>query len=582
MIPSQLIEDIRNKADIVKVVSEYVALKKRGKNYLGSCPFHSEKDPSFTVSPEKQIFHCFGCGEGGNAFAFLMKIENIGFIEAVEELGSKVNVAVPKTINRGPSKNDKDKYFQIMSLAAKHFADNLESPAAKAVQEYLKQRNISDTTIKQFGLGFALPGWDNLFKYLVAKGAAPENIVKAGLILRRENSSGYYDRFRNRLIFPIANHRGQVVAFGGRTLGEDNPKYLNSPDTPIYHKGETLFGLNLTKNEIKKSRTAVLVEGNFDLITPFQAGVSNIVASMGTALTVSQCKLLARHCDTIVLAFDADIAGGIAAERSVELMRSQGLKVKVASLTGGKDPDEIINKHGAQTFNKILDSSLPFLEFKIKRIFSRYNLNEIEARAKAFREVAAVLSQAKDSFVQNEYAKLAARELKTTPENIMAEVKRLGHYQGAKSKNLRRITAKPSSKVLEAEKSIITLASQDTGALATVKEKLSVEDFNSLEAKAIAGLMLTVDFEDSSKLGHFLLDNLPDEAAKKQLAALLVSDHLPRDRKDEILDDCITVLKNARVMAKIEDIKQKIKAAEAAGESQKAAELLSALKSEIS
>ncbi|MBU1026449.1 MAG: DNA primase, partial [Candidatus Margulisbacteria bacterium] len=422
MIPSQLIEDIRNKADIVKVVSEYVPLKKRGKNYLGSCPFHSEKDPSFTVSPEKQIFHCFGCGEGGNAFAFLMKIENISFTEAVSELGSKVGVAVPKTANRGPTKSDKDKYFQIMTLAAQHFADNLKSPAAKGVQEYLRQRNISDTTIKQFGLGFALPGWDNLFKHLVAKGAAPENIVKSGLILRRENSSGYYDRFRNRLIFPIANHRGQVVAFGGRTLGEDNPKYLNSPDTPIYHKGETLFGLHLTKNEIKKNRTAVLVEGNFDLITPFQGGINNIVASMGTALTIYQCKLLARHCDTIVLAFDADVAGGLAAERSVELMRNQGLKVKVANLTGGKDPDEIIIKHGIEAFKKILDSSLPFLEFKIKRIFSRYNLNEIEARAKALKEVAAALSQSKDQFVQNEYAKLAAAGLKTTPENIMAEV----------------------------------------------------------------------------------------------------------------------------------------------------------------
>lgn len=580
MIPKEIIEEIRNKSDIVKVISEYVQLRKRGKNYLGLCPFHSEKDPSFTVSPEKQFFHCFGCNEGGNAFAFIMKMENIGFAEAVEELGAKIGVVVPKATRSGPTKNLKDKLYKIMEIASKYYQDSVND----TVRTYLTKRKITEATRKTFQLGYAPQGWDNLFKHLVSRGVDPKLIEKTGLILARENKSGYYDRFRNRLIFSIMDQRGRTVAFGGRALGDEEPKYLNSPDTAIYHKGGTLFGLNLSKNYIKQSKTAIMVEGNFDLITPYQAGITNIVATMGTALTAQQCKLLARYCDTVIVAYDADSAGGIAAERSVELLRNQGLRVAVASLAGAKDPDELIINQGLETFKECLDTALPFVEFKIKRILLRHNIAEIESKARALREVAAILSQEQDSFIQKEYAKVAADLLRTDIDTILTEIKRKSQYPGTSRTYLaRKIPEKPAAKTAQAERNIIALASQNLEALNQIKTQLTIEDFLLPETKAIAALIFSWEFEAGQNLAHVLMENLADENAKKFLSRLLVSDHLSQeDKVDEILNDCLAVIKKTRQKNKIESIKLAIKEAEKSGKTDEVAKLLFALKSEIS
>ncbi|MFC1511013.1 DNA primase [Candidatus Margulisiibacteriota bacterium] len=580
MIPNEKIDEIREKTDIVKVVSEYVNLRKRGKNYLGLCPFHSEKDASFTVSPEKQIFHCFGCNQGGNAFVFLMKIENISFVEAVAELGAKVNVPLPAISRSSSSKGDKDKLYKAVELAAKYFQDNI-SPAA---QNYLKQRNISDKTKKQFGLGFAPAGWDNLFQHLISRGVSPETMIRAGLALPREEKGGCYDRFRNRLIFTITDHRGRAVAFGGRSLGNEEPKYLNSADTPIYHKSEVLFGLSLARDEIKRQKTAVLVEGYFDLITPFQAGLTNITASLGTALTELQSKLLARFCETVVLAFDADSAGGIAAERSIDLLRKHGLKVKVAQLSGGKDPDEIINKRGVEAFKKCLESALPYIEFKFNRILARHNPAEIESRAKALREITGILSRENDEFIQKEYAKLFASRLKTDVDTIMAEIKRNQHYGPATGKNLTRVTEKPNSKISEAERTLIALAVQNQGLLKILRPQIQASDFSLPEAQAILNLLLTAEIKGDINLSHYLLENLGDEPAKKFLSHLMLSKDLPEsdDQREKILADCLGVIKDKHREDKRQAIKMEIQAAEQAGQTDKVAELLMSIKSEIS
>ena len=583
MIPSEIIEEIRNKSDIVKVISDYVKLKKRGKNYVGLCPFHAEKDPSFTVSFEKQLFHCFGCNEGGNIFAFLMKAENIGFAEAVEELGGRLGIAVPKPSAGGVSRGEKDKLYQVMLMATRFFRECLEGAAGAAARSYLKERGILEKTVSLFELGFAPQGWDNLFKHLVSRGVAPALIERAGLILPREGKNGYYDRFRSRLIFPVLDPRGRAVALVGRALGNEEPKYLNSPDTPIYHKGETLYGLNLSKEQIRKSKGAIMVEGNFDLITPIQAGFTNSVATLGTALTASQCKLLSRYCDTIILAYDADAAGGTAAERSVELMRDQGLKVKVAQLVGGKDPDEVIRRQGKEAFEKCIASALPFLEFKIRRVLLRHNLNEIEARAKALREVAGVLAREKDAFVQKEYAKLAAPLLKLDLDTLLAEIKRFHHYPRGGQGSLRRTTEKPNSKVIEAEKNLIALATQSREALELLKAEMGIDDFSLPEARAIAELLFAADLKEGVDPAHFLLDNLPNENAHKFLSRLLVSGHLEaQGKQEEILRDCVKVVKSERLRTKIEALKLEIREAEKSGEAEKAAELLSLLRSEIS
>lgn len=583
MIPANIIEEIRNKADIVKIISEYVQIRKRGKNHIGLCPFHSEKDGSFTVSPEKNLWHCFGCNEGGNIFSFVMKIENIGFAEAVEELGVKVGVMVPKQTSRGPGKGQKDALYPIMSLAAKFFHATLLSEAGQAARDYLKSRGITEETAKTFGLGYAPDAWDELFNHLIGRGVSPEAVEKTGLSLKREGKAGYYDRFRNRLLFPIIDQRGRVIAFGGRALGDQEPKYLNSPDTIIFHKSETLFGLNLAKDAIKKEKFAVLVEGNFDVVTPYQAGIQNIVATCGTALTNAQCKLLARFCDTIVLAFDADAAGGTAAERSVELMRNAGLKVKVAQISSGKDPDELVRKEGRDALEQNIVDALPYHEFKIRRIAARHNVKDIESKARAIKEAAQLLAQEKDEFVQQEYAKVAAFILKTDNDTISTEIKRNRHYITKNVKQQNRITEKPSSKTEEAEKNLIILATLNQKALSTVKEHMVIEDFRLPDTRAIAELLLSAELKEPDNITDFLMDNLPEESTKKFLSRLLLSDHLSQaENNEEVLQDCIQVIRRERLKQKIDGLKLEIKEAEKSGETERVAELLSVLKSEIS
>ena len=581
MIPSQTIEEIRNKSDIVAVVSGYVRLRKTGKNYVGLCPFHSEKTGSFTVSPDKQLFHCFGCGEGGNVFSFIMKIESLSFIEAAEELGGKIGIAVEKPSAASvASKLSKEKSYDAVLLAAKFYRKCYAEDAGKAAREYVEQRGISEETAKIFGLGFAPEGWDNLFKHLIARGVDPKVIEQAGLTLPREEKDGFYDRFRNRLMFPVFDARGRVVAFSGRAVKNEEPKYLNSPDTPVYHKGETVFGLSLTKDAIKEEKLAVLVEGNVDVVSVYQAGIKNVAAPLGTALTPLQCKLLARFADTIVLAFDADAAGEAATERSIEILRDQGLKVKIAEIKGAKDPDELIRKEGASAFSAAIDSALPALEFKIKRTLSRHNLSEIEARSRALSEIAGLLSREKDAFVQNEYAKLAALPLKVEAETILAAVKRQSYYQRGGEKNLRRMTEKPVSKVLEAENMLIALAVQNKEFLEQLKKALRAEDFTYPETKLIAEVLFAVEAQSNENLPHFLLENLPEESAKKLLAKILLN-AAPAEA-EQVLDDCIKTLKAEKTRGKIEALKVELKAAESAGRAMRAAELLTALKTEIS
>jgi DNA primase len=576
LIPREKIDEIRDKSDIVNVISEYVSLKKRGRNYLGLCPFHSEKDASFTVSPEKQLFHCFGCGEGGNVFAFLMKIENLGFAEAVAELGSKVGIVIERAATAGTSKTDKDKLYDVLSLAGKFFIQCLEEDPGKDAREYLKQRGIKEETAKAFMLGFAPGGWDHLFKHLLSRGAAPKSIEIAGLTLPRENQDGYYDRFRNRLIFPVCDTRGRVIAFSGRALDGKEPKYLNSPDTPVYRKGETIFGLHLTKDPIKKEKAAVLVEGNLDLLTAYQAGIAHVAAPLGTALTASQCKLLSRFTDTVVLAFDSDAAGELAAERCAELLRSQGLKVKIAVIRGAKDPDELIQKAGADAFKKTIASALPFLEFKIRRAIARNNPAEIEGRSQALREIADILTAEKDSFTQGEYAKLAARLLNIDPETILSETKRVAYYRQRTGKDLRRYTEKPLSGLAEAEKYLLALATQDKTVLEKMKEQLTPEDFVSPEGKKVAGLLLAGEAGEM----HFILENLADESARNFLAGALLGANLENAQK--ATEDCISVIKAERTKNRVGELRSKLLEAEKAGETQKAAEFLAALKGEIS
>jgi DNA primase len=364
------IEEIKSRVDIVELVSEYVTLKKAGRNYSGLCPFHQEKTPSFTVNREKQIFYCFGCGQGGNAITFLMKIANKTFPEAIKDLAEKTGVILPLRLigNEGREKDTLREGISSLNLrAAQQFARNLYSSAGKVARDYLQNRGITEETVKQFRLGYAPDTWRSLTDFINGGGASLKLAEQAGLIIAGKEGS-YYDRFRGRLIFPIENVFGEIVAFGGRILEKGEPKYLNSPESPVYIKGRNLYGLQKTKEEIRKKRFALIVEGYFDLISLWNAGIGNVVATLGTALTRDHLELLRRYTVEVVALFDPDEAGRKALDRSLELFLGMSMRAKALVLPGGLDPDDYVKKFGKDKLEELIADAQPLSDYYIENV----------------------------------------------------------------------------------------------------------------------------------------------------------------------------------------------------------------------
>jgi DNA primase len=569
MILSSTIDDIRNKSDILQIVGEYVPLKKRGKNYIGLCPFHSEKTPSFTVSPEKQIFHCFGCNEGGNVFAFLMKIENISFAEAVELLGERLGIAVKKSVTSPALQSEKDRYIGIMELAQRFFRENLEGSEGEIAREYLKKRGLNEASIKAFDLGYSSNKWDSLLNFLFKKGVAQKDMEKLGLIIERTDKSGFYDRFRGRLMFPIIDPRDRVIGFGGRVIPtgtgtDEEAKYINSPDSPIYNKGYSIYGVNVTKDEIKKIRTAVLVEGNVDLITCWQYGIKNVVCPLGTALTSNQAKIIHRFADNVIIAFDRDNAGNAATARSVEILKDEGLGVKVSRYEGGKDPDEALQSKGADGFINSLKEAVPWMEYMITNTLSKYNLKEIESRAKAAAAVSSLIAQEKDDLTQKEYIKLAANKLGFGVDEISSEVKRHGFYaKKGGEMSLKRTVEKPSLKIEKAEECLIKLSVNNKEIMDLFKRSITWQEFTGKNTKMIAELLQSTDI-DTKDVAHFMLENLPDEDSKKSLSKIIMNDY-PATNMEKVAQDCLNTIKAHHLKSKMESLRGEIVAAEKEG-----------------
>ena len=393
-IDDDTIERVRSSNNIVDIVSEYLTLKRTGSNYVGICPFHSEKTPSFTVSDTKQFYHCFGCGEGGDVISFIMKKENLSFPEAVKFLADKAGIPLKeKEFKKNKElENKKAKLYEINREAARYFYKNLK--ANNQALFYLKQRAIDKRTATVFGLGFADRSWDSLYSYLTRKGYKEADIEKAGLIIKKKGKDGYYDRFRNRIIFPIIDTRGRVIAFGGRVIDSSNPKYLNSPETPVFSKGNNLFGLNILRkhSNIKK---VVLVEGYMDVISLYSRGIDYTLASLGTAFTEQQAKYLKRYGDEVYLCYDSDVAGLKATDKALEILKKEGINAKVLPLPSGKDPDDFIKEEGKEKFEQLFDSSLSYIDFKIYFYKKQYNLNNLDEKIKFTKNVAKFLKRIK-------------------------------------------------------------------------------------------------------------------------------------------------------------------------------------------
>jgi len=551
--PPELIDQIRDATDIVDLISQYVPLKKKGKNYLGLCPFHAEKGPSFNVSPDKQMYYCFGCGEGGNAISFLMKHEKLSFPESVKLLARRANIPLPKRTVDKQKAETLDKLYYANQAANEYFVKNYyrETPG-RGARQYLKKRGFNYDTLKLFSLGFAPPDWEGLIRFAQTKGIEPEVLSQAGLAVARAEDSGFYDRFRNRITFPIFSLSEKIVGFGGRVLEDkDEPKYLNSPETPIYQKGKILYGLHLSKDEIRQKGSVVLVEGYVDLITLYQTGIKNVVASSGTAFTSDQARLLSRYAQKVYLFFDADSAGQSATFRSVDLLFSEGIEVLVVSLEEG-DPDSYARKFGKEAVEQKIQQARSFIDFKYESLgkdFSQLSLREQES---VIRDLAETAKRITDDLRRNLFIKKIAETFKIDEAPILRLMgKKTLSAIRRPSTSLKTSPPSAASKPLnetlisgveKIERGILRLLMEDHKLLKTIPGKLESQDFSTSEHKEIFELIKAE--KKSSPAG--LIDKTENEKIRElivQIASidlgpaepsLLLSDHLKALKKIKI------------------------------------------------
>src|SRR6266496_6638255 len=413
--PQTFIDDLRRQVDIVRVIQDYVSLKKKGANWMACCPFHKEKTPSFNVNPSKEMFFCFGCHKGGTVFNFVMEMERVSFPEAIKLVAEKSGVPLPKLIDDSrfeARRQEADDVIELNKWALEWWEQQLESSAeGRIARDYLKGREITEETRKTFRLGYAPDSWDALSIYLRQKGSSQDQIDRSGLVVKKEEG-GSYDRFRGRLVFPVMDIQGRPIAFGGRTLRNEDAKYINSPETTAYVKGRNLFGLNLTRDEIRKQGYAILVEGFFDLIVPYQFGIRNVAASLGTALTADQGKLLGRFARKVVVNYDGDRAGVQAAKKAIEILLAEDLEVKVLVLPENTDPDEFIRKFGVAEYQQRRAKAQPHIQFVIEQAVADRDLHRPAEKAEAVEEVLPYVRAVRNRIQKREYFDMAMDALR--------------------------------------------------------------------------------------------------------------------------------------------------------------------------
>lgn len=422
----EILDEIRSRNDIVSTISQYMTLKRKGRNYFGLCPFHNEKSPSFSVSPDKQIFHCFGCGVGGDVINFVKKIENIGFLDSVRLLAEKSGIQLPNDISKAEEENIKlkNRLYKINELAAKFYHENLYKPTSKIAQDYIKKRKLNNATLKSFLMGYASNSSKELLRYLKEQGFTEDELLASCLIGKSDR--GYYDKFRNRLMIPIRDERGRFIAFGGRVLDDSKPKYINSPENIVYSKGRNLFGLNVAREGIHGPlKRLLIVEGYMDAISLYQRGITNVVASLGTALTDSQGRLLRRNTEQVILGYDADGAGQQAIIRGMEILKSMDIDIRILQISGAKDPDEYVLKFGPEKMVKAMDEAISAIEFKIKVLRANLDLNNVNDKVKFLTEIAKILSNVDNNIEREVYIDRISKVYEISKNAIVSEVDKL-------------------------------------------------------------------------------------------------------------------------------------------------------------
>jgi DNA primase len=573
-IPDNILEDILSRVDIVEVILGYIPLKRAGRNFRALCPFHHEKTPSFMVSPERQIYHCFGCHESGNAFKFLMSYERMEFPEAVEMLAKKAGVILPSS--------DKEDYkntsltaglYKINELASVFFTYSLDTAFGENAKNYLRRRGIKDETIKLFQLGYASDRWDALLSHLRAKNISLSSIEKAGLILAKE-AGGYYDRFRNRLIFPIIDIKNRVLGFGARVLDNTLPKYINSPESPIYTKGKNLYGLNFSKEGIRETGFVVIVEGYLDFIIPFQAGLKNIVASLGTALTLEQARLIKRYTHNVVMVYDADAAGELATLRTLDIFIEEGIDVKVVSLPKGFDPDLFVREKGIADFKEKIEKAQNLFDYKIGVLKSRYNYKNIEGKAKVAQGMLETVNKFKNAVLKSEYIKKLAQELDIREEALLQEIKKIKDPRSYPDTIIKELPEKKTLGMNPTEKLLIKLMLEEKELIDTIKHQLEPADFRDERASRIVSIMFDLIEQGKTIEANLLTNYFNQEDITQIVCESVFLPEISEHDRESVVNDCIRRLKNEKLKLRRQNLHEQIKTAQTTGDEEKLNKLM--------
>ncbi|SCN21812.1 DNA primase [Clostridium sp. N3C] len=566
-IPDEIIQKVKNENDVVDIVSEVVRLKRSGRNYMGLCPFHKEKTPSFSVSPDKQIYKCFGCGETGNVFTFLMKYRNMDFIEAVKYLADRANIAIEYDDDKTRAfEQEKNRLYKLNVEAARFFYSNLVK--SKKAQEYFRARGISVSTMKRFGLGFAPDSWHSLHNALKAKGYTELDMLNLGLIIKSEKGN-MYDRFRNRVIFPVFDYSGRVIGFGGRVLDDSKPKYLNSPESLIFQKGVNLYGLNFAlKNN--KDRTFIIVEGYMDCISLHQYGITNVVASLGTALTERQAKLLRRYADKIIMSYDADGAGQAATIRGMEVLRKEGLDVRILTIPSGKDPDEFIRANGKEAFLRLIDNALPLLDYKIKKAAEGVNFNDSEEVIKYIKKVTDVLAEL-NPVEKDVYIKKISQDTGIKEQAIYDLLKGQLNNGSDEANSMNTIPSFGQKLYVEpahikAERNLLKLMSINDECCKYIIENLSKDMFIMEGHKKIFDLIVEGKNNEVTDLNKYVEDRCDDAESSKEWVEISDLELIEDDYENkQLIIDYIDEIKRYQLENSKKQIIEKIRECEAKG-----------------
>jgi DNA primase len=572
------LDDLKRQADIVRVVQDYVSLKKKGANWMACCPFHQEKSPSFSVNPAKEMFYCFGCGKGGNVITFVMEMEHLSFPEAIKVVAEKSGVALPVMVDDEKfewRRKDADEIVELNTWALEWWEQQYKEGAAKSAREYVESRGITEETRKTFRLGFAPDSWDALSSHLKRKGATSSQIERSGLVVKKE-TGGFYDRFRGRIIFPVLDAQGRAVAFGARVLpGGGEPKYLNSPETAAYTKGRHLYGLHQNREEIRKRKFVILVEGYLDVIVPSQFGVRNCVASLGTSLTSEQARLLGRFARRVVVNYDGDRAGISAAKRAIEVLLPEDFEVKILVLPDGLDPDEFLRARGLEEYNERRGAALPYIQFVLDQAVGGRNLRRPADKAAAVEESLPFVRAVKNKIQRREYFDMTMDALRVEDQTLKRELWRTINAPGALNDTTRveqQIARAESVPVTVAEQRLLELLAHDAEVRAIILPQLEAADYEELPSARVFTALREIEREglevDFTTLGERTAGD-PVAADLVPVVLMAESSRAEGEASDDVLaaaESCLAALKLMRVERRLKDLSVEIAEAERAGD----------------